>query len=67
MEDSQQKMAAAGKAQVVVTDVQDIESVQSLIDSAVQETGRLDMMVNNAGVSFSGIIIAGDPQAWRPC
>lgn len=39
--------------------------MQSLIDTAVVATGRLDIMVNNAGLEYLGSIVDGDPQAWR--
>jgi len=42
--------AAGGKAEVVVTDVTRQDEVQALIDSAVRVFGRLDVLVNNAGL-----------------
>ena len=32
---------------------------------AVDDTGRLDIMVNNAGVSYPAPIVDGDPEEWR--
>jgi len=37
------------KATVVITDVGDVASVRALMDSAKDEFGRLDVLVNNAG------------------
>ena len=57
--------AAGGTATAVVADLRDPAQVQGLVDQAVADTGRLDVMVNNAGVSFLGQITDGDPEAWR--
>ena len=39
-----------GKALAVVTDVADRAQVQALVDAAVQAHGRVDVMINNAGL-----------------
>ncbi len=66
MEASKKKIEeAGGRAQVVVADVRDIAQVQELVAAAVRDTGRLDIMVNNAGVSFPQPILEGDPEEWR--
>jgi NADP-dependent 3-hydroxy acid dehydrogenase YdfG len=57
--------AAGGKATPVVADVRDVSQVQSLVDRAASETGRLDIMVNNAGVSYPSPIVEADPEEWR--
>jgi NADP-dependent 3-hydroxy acid dehydrogenase YdfG len=56
---------AGGDAQVVITDLRDPNEVQSLVDVAVAQTGRLDIMVNNAGLEFPASIIEGAPEDWR--
>ena len=56
---------AGGQAQVVVADVRDPEAVRGLVDAAVTATGRLDIMVNNAGLSHPEPIVDGDPENWR--
>jgi NADP-dependent 3-hydroxy acid dehydrogenase YdfG len=57
--------AAGGKAAVVVADIRDAGSVQNLVDCAVNETGQLDIFVNNAGVSFLDTVAEGDVEDWR--
>jgi 3-oxoacyl-[acyl-carrier protein] reductase len=37
-------------ARSVVADVSDTDAVQQIVDAAVSETGRLDVVVNNAGI-----------------
>ena len=56
---------AGGDARVVTLDVRDVAQVRALVDGAVAETGRLDIMVNNAGVSFPSKIADADPEEWR--
>ena len=56
---------AGGQATAVAADVRDVAQVQGLVDTAVRDTGRLDVMVNNAGVSFPAPILEGDPEEWR--
>ena len=42
--------ARGGKALAVTTDVTQREQVKALVDSAVQSYGRIDVMINNAGL-----------------
>jgi NADP-dependent 3-hydroxy acid dehydrogenase YdfG len=57
--------AAGGRGTAVVLDVRDVRQVQALVDRAIRETGRLDIMVNNAGLSYPAPITDGDPEEWR--
>ena len=54
-----------GKASVITADVRDVAQVRGLVDAAVDATGRLDIMVNNAGLEYPASIIEGDPEEWR--
>ena len=45
--------------------MRDLSSVQGLVDTAVETTGRLDIMVNNAGLSHPDPIVEADPEGWR--
>jgi len=56
---------AGGVARVVALDVRDVAQVRALVEGAVEATGRLDIMVNNAGVSFPSKIAEADPEEWR--
>jgi len=57
--------AAGGRAAVVPLDVRDLRQVQDLVQRALTDSGRLDIMVNNAGVSFPSPIADADPEEWR--
>ncbi len=66
MEASQRRIVErGGKATVAVVDVRDARQVDELVRAAESETGRLDIMVNNAGISYATPIIDGDPEEWR--
>src|SRR5436309_9697849 len=66
MEASRKRIeAAGGQATPVVTDVRETKNVLDLVRRAVDETGRLDIMVNNAGVSHPSAIVDADPAEWR--
>jgi NADP-dependent 3-hydroxy acid dehydrogenase YdfG len=56
---------AGGGATTVAFDARDIKQVQGLIDKAVKATGRVDIMVNNAGLEFPSSIVEGNPEHWR--
>jgi NADP-dependent 3-hydroxy acid dehydrogenase YdfG len=56
---------AGGHATAVVADMRKPENVRALVDQAVRETGRLDIMVNNAGVAHPAPIVSGEPEEWR--
>jgi hypothetical protein len=62
---AQAVVGAGGTVTAVAADLRDPGAVQGLVDRAMTETGRLDVMVNNAGVSFRGPLADGDPAAWR--
>jgi len=57
--------ATGGKATSVVAEMRDVAQVQALVERAAADTGRLDIMVNNAGVSHPEPIVEGDPEHWR--
>jgi NADP-dependent 3-hydroxy acid dehydrogenase YdfG len=57
--------ASGGHATVVVSDVRDEAAMRALVDTAVTETGRLDVFVNNAGVASFAPILDADPDIWR--
>lgn len=54
-----------GKAVVLEVDVRDVKQTQELVQRAVRDSGRLDIMVNNAGLSYPSPIVDAEPEEWR--
>ncbi|HUI28063.1 MAG TPA: SDR family oxidoreductase [Candidatus Kryptonia bacterium] len=66
MDASKKKIeSAGGRATVVALDVREPKQVQDLVQHALRDTGRLDIMVNNAGLSYPSPIVDADPDEWR--
>lgn len=58
--------ANAGDAQVKTCDVGNLDSVQEFADWVSKTLGRVDVLVNNAGIgAFSGPLHAMTPEAWE--
>jgi NADP-dependent 3-hydroxy acid dehydrogenase YdfG len=57
--------AAGGTAEYHVVNVRNPEEVARLVSGAASSTGRLDIVVNNAGLSYPEPIVEGDPEHWR--
>jgi 3-oxoacyl-[acyl-carrier protein] reductase len=53
------------KAKAISADVSDRESVQRLVSEAVSLFGKIDVLVNNAGIIRRGTFIEHDPQEWE--
>lgn len=57
--------ANGGRAQAFPTDVSDSDAVAGLVKSATEATGKLDLLVNNAGlIDPIARIMDSDPIAW---
>lgn len=54
-----------GRCAIVEGDIRDPDTVRALIDAALAIDDRLDIFVNNAGVSFLGTVLDGDVDRWR--
>ncbi|KAF7363910.1 hypothetical protein MSAN_01049100 [Mycena sanguinolenta] len=55
------------KVLTVSCDVSKEDEVQALVDAAVSELGRLDVMVANAGVGHGGSVMDAEIEAWEKC
>src|SRR5438445_4607726 len=54
-----------GRALAIPTDVGEEDQARAFIERANDELGRLDVLVNNAGVMLLGPINGADTQEWR--
>lgn len=52
------------KAITVKGDVRNIEDVKLLVDTAVKEFGKIDIFVNNAGVTRDGLMLRMSEEDW---
>jgi NAD(P)-dependent dehydrogenase (short-subunit alcohol dehydrogenase family) len=57
--------AAGGKAQACALDVADFSAIESLLQTTVERTGRLDYIFNNAGIGIGGPVHLHTIEDWR--
>ncbi len=57
--------AQGGDAALFAADVSDSASASQLVDAVRQHFGRLDLLVNNAGVIRDGLILGMEDEDWR--
>ncbi|MEY3749961.1 MAG: 3-oxoacyl-[acyl-carrier-protein] reductase [Cyanobacteriota bacterium] len=58
-------MAAGGKAWAHQANVADEEQVESLIKAVLEKEGRLDVLVNNAGITRDGLLMRMKSADWQ--
>lgn len=61
----QQIAAAGGEALAFAADVGDEAAVQQMIEAVLQRWGRLDVFVNNAGVTDDAPLLRLKPEQWQ--
>ncbi|MBN1459738.1 MAG: 3-oxoacyl-[acyl-carrier-protein] reductase [Armatimonadetes bacterium] len=57
--------AAGGTALAVPGDVTEAESVDAVVGKVMAEFGRLDVLVNNAGITRDGLLLRMTDEQWR--
>ena len=60
----QQIAAAGGRATGIQMDVAEAEQVEAFFDQILQQTGRIDVLVNNAGISRDNLLVRMKEQEW---
>jgi len=54
-----------GKAIAIGCDVTDSKAVGEMVDQTVKELGRIDVLVNNAGITRDGLLIRMSDEDWE--
>jgi len=57
--------SAGGEASAVSVDVRNVESINAMVKTAVERYGRLDLLVNNAGITMGSPSEDLSPEDWR--
>ena len=52
------------EAALVPCDIGDPESVAKMVNAILSRFGKIDILINNAGVSIDGTTVKYDPEAW---
>jgi len=66
-ETAEQVTKAGGKAEIVVTDLAEEESIKNLVKVTSENFSRLDILVNNAGVTHSAKLQETTTADWDRC
>ena len=59
------KLSPHPKLHTLVVDVSDAAQVKNMVGTAEKQMGRLDVMFNNAGVSYSKLIVNSEDGEWE--
>ncbi|MHC4174127.1 MAG: SDR family oxidoreductase [Planctomycetota bacterium] len=66
-ETADQVTEAGGKADIVITELTEEESIKNLIKTTAEKFNRLDILVNNAGVTHSAKLEETATEDWQRC
>ncbi len=58
---------AGGQAFIVVTDLMEDESIRNLVKTVQDKFGRLDILINNAGMTYTNKFEETPAEIWRSC
>ena len=58
---------AGGKPEIVVTELTEEDSIKNLVKTTQEKFSRLDILINNAGVTHSAKLEHTATEDWQPC
>jgi 3-oxoacyl-[acyl-carrier protein] reductase len=58
-------VAAGGRAAAFVGDVTDSESCAAVVDAVIEAFGKLDILINNAGITRDGLMVRMSDADWN--
>jgi NAD(P)-dependent dehydrogenase (short-subunit alcohol dehydrogenase family) len=58
---------AGGKAEIVVTELTEEESIKNLVKTTDEKFNRLDILINNAGITHSAKLEQTTTEDWQRC
>jgi len=58
---------AGGKAEIIVTELTEEESIKNLVKSTGEKFNRLDILINNAGITHSAKLENTATEDWQRC
>ncbi|MGZ4135394.1 MAG: 3-oxoacyl-ACP reductase FabG [Tumebacillaceae bacterium] len=60
----QELRACGAEAEFVKVNVSNLHDAQQMVDATVATFGRIDVLVNNAGITRDGLLVKMDPTQW---
>jgi len=66
-ETAEQVTHVGGKAEIVVTELTEEQSIKNLVKATGEKLGRLDILVNNAGITHSAKLEETATEDWQRC
>jgi len=66
-ETAEQVTHVGGKAEIVVTELTEEQSIKNLVKATGEKFGRLDILVNNAGITHSAKLEETATEDWQRC
>ncbi len=65
LEQVEERLGDGADSLVIETDITDQAAARAMVESTVNEFGRLDIVINNAGVMLLGPIVDAPVEEWR--